>query len=56
MVVTEYITIAGDPMLAPKFVIKLVSILGFFLPRKYPIPITKKLEKLLQIILKITPY
>ena len=56
MVVTEYITIAGDPMLAPKFVMKLVSILGFFLPRKYPIPITKKLEKLLQIILKITPY
>ena len=30
MVVTEYITIAGDPILAPKLRINDVSILGFF--------------------------
>ena len=32
VVVTEYNTIAGDPILAPNCVMKEVSILGFFFP------------------------
>ena len=41
VVVTEYNTIAGDPIFAPNCVIKVVLILGFFFPKKYPIPTTK---------------